>query len=118
MYHPPAPSMQDPSLQAAFDAFNAGRLAEADAAARRVLDRDPDDADAWRICGLVAVHTGRLPAGIEALARAAALRPAVPEFHYSLGNALRMAGKLDDAVESYRRALSLRPDYSDVLINL
>ena len=38
--------------------------------------------------------------------------------HYNLGNALRDAGKLDEAAASYRQAIALRPDLPDAYTNL
>lgn len=37
--------------------------------------------------------------------------------HYNRGNALAMAGELADALEAYRRALSLFPDHEDAIFN-
>ena len=41
-----------------------------------------------------------------------------PTFHNNSGLALAEQGRLDDAVVSYRRALSLKPDYADAHYNL
>ncbi len=42
----------------------------------------------------------------------------IPESHYELGNLLRMQGRLEEAIASYRRALQLRPDDFRSLNNL
>jgi Ca-activated chloride channel family protein len=46
-------------------------------------------------------------------AAAAFARDGTPEGAYNRGNALLMAGKYDDAIKSYDRALSLRPGWTD-----
>ncbi|HOW96327.1 MAG TPA: tetratricopeptide repeat protein [Kiritimatiellia bacterium] len=43
--------------------------------------------------------------------------PLVPEAHYDYANALREAGRLDEAVAEYREAVQLSPDYVDALVN-
>jgi protein O-mannosyl-transferase len=47
-----------------------------------------------------------------------ATRPENPRGHYNLGNALAGAGKIDDAIDSYRIAVSLRPGYGEAYYNL
>ena len=107
-----------PTLDEGFAHYEAGRLAQAELVARELLRRDGNDANAWRLYGMVALKLGQADFAIDALRKAAAIHPDVPEFHLSLANALRVMGKLEAAIESYRRALALRPDYSDTLINL
>src|SRR5204862_7631304 len=40
------------------------------------------------------------------------------ESHYSIANALRQKGDLEQAIVHYRKALELRPDYADAYNNL
>jgi tetratricopeptide (TPR) repeat protein len=42
----------------------------------------------------------------------------LPDAHLNYGNALRAAGRLMEAVESYRRAIALKPDYGMAHSNL
>ena len=48
---------------------------------------------------------------IRFLTAAAALRPDSPGVRFNLGNTLVWAGRLDEAVVAYRRAIGLKPDY-------
>src|SRR2546423_15259734 len=66
---------------------------------------------------MVALKLGQSDFAIDALRKAAAIHPDVPEFHLSLANALRITGNLYAAIDSYRQALALRADYSHALIN-
>ncbi|MBI4938222.1 MAG: tetratricopeptide repeat protein, partial [Nitrosomonadales bacterium] len=49
---------------------------------------------------------------------ALALKPDYAEAHVNLGNVLQAQGKLDEAVESYRRALQSNPALADAHVNL
>ncbi len=44
--------------------------------------------------------------------------PSDPKRCHDLGNALRAQGKLDEAVASYRQALTLKPDFAEALVEL
>jgi predicted O-linked N-acetylglucosamine transferase (SPINDLY family) len=105
-------------LEAAFEHFRAGQIAEAEAAVRARLDADGEDPNAWRLYGMIAQQLGKMEFAAQAMARAVRLAPEVAEFHFSLGNVHRSAGNLPSAVEAYRAALALRPGYSDAMINL
>ena len=37
---------------------------------------------------------------------------------YNMGNALKDQGKLEEAIESYNKALSLKPDYAEAYNNM
>lgn len=52
------------------------------------------------------------------LRQAAELMPDSPEYHKTLGNALRMLGRLDEASVAYTRALELDPAYLPAYNNL
>jgi tetratricopeptide (TPR) repeat protein len=45
-------------------------------------------------------------------------RPADAEGHYQLAYCLKLTGKADEAIASYRAALRLRPDWPDAMNNL
>src|SRR5260370_35176173 len=44
--------------------------------------------------------------------------PAVPEYHANYGNALTIAARIDDAEAAFAKAISLRPDFPEALMNL
>jgi protein O-GlcNAc transferase len=46
------------------------------------------------------------------------LNPNAAEAHNNLGVAVGMLGRLDEAIGHFRRALQIRPDYSDAQRNL
>ncbi|MGB8409022.1 MAG: tetratricopeptide repeat protein, partial [Gallionella sp.] len=54
----------------------------------------------------------------QAFHKTAQLLPEDAVAHYNLGVAQKSAGRLDEAVASYRRAISLKPDYFEAHYNL
>src|SRR5262245_33560821 len=98
--------------------FQAGRLQEAEAGCRQVLEQDPGHADALHLLGVLAHRSGRNDVAAELIARAVVLNPDNPEFHYNLGVAQQVAGRFDQAAASYRLALRLQPDRAEAHNNL
>ena len=105
-------------LQEGVRHLQGGRLREAEAACRAVLDVQPEQADALHILGHVARQKGNIQAAVELLQRAIKSDPRSPHLHNSLGVALKEAGSLEAAIGAYERALKLLPDYPEALTNL
>lgn len=68
----------------------------------------------YREKGLRALAQSKLADAIEALGRAALLRPSDPEAHFNFGRALSAAGKIEAARRVYLRALGLAPNRLEV----
>ncbi|EDY18047.1 TPR repeat-containing protein [Chthoniobacter flavus Ellin428] len=100
-------------LELGLQHHQAGRLAEAEACYREILEAQPDHLDALHLLGVAAMQTGRAELAVNLLNRVAALVPNHPAVHSNLGEAYRGLGKFEEAVASFRRALQLKPD--DVL---
>ena len=96
----------------------AGRLAEASASCRGILEAQPGEPNATHLLGLIAHQSGKLGEAIEHLRRAVKLAPDAPLYHANLGEMCRLAGRIDDAVKHGRRAVKLKPDYPEALSNL
>lgn len=111
--------MQDTAqlLNEALAHHQAARLADAKALYSRILSKQPKHPDALHFMGLLACQIGQSEAGI-ALMRESIAVHASPIYYNNLGNALRDAQELDDAVLAYRRAVELKPDYADAHNNL
>ena len=106
------------ALEQAVGLHQAGRLAEAEAAYRRILATRPDEPDALHLMGLLAHQAGRPAAAIELIGRAIEINAKMPRFHNNLGLAHATERRFDDAEASYRRALALDPDYVEAWHNL
>ena len=78
----------------------AGRLADAEATCRRILQAQPDEPNAVHILGLIAHQSGKLPEAIGHLQRAAALAPNVALYQANLGEMCRLAGVTRDPAET------------------
>ncbi len=87
----------------------AGKFAEASACYAAILRTLPAHADALHLSGLIARERGDLLASEHLITQAIHSRSTVSAFHYNLGNTLEQLGKRREAVESYRRALSMDP---------
>lgn len=106
-----------PAIEAGLAHQQAGRFDEAEAVYRRILAVRPDDADARHLMGLVAYHRGDHAAAVDWIM--SALEKRASEIYYgNLGNALGARGMIAAAIESYRQALALKPDYVPAHNNL
>ncbi|HEV3104170.1 MAG TPA: tetratricopeptide repeat protein [Trinickia sp.] len=96
---------------------HAGRFDEAEAIYRQILAREPNHPDALHLLGLIGYHKGDYAASMELIM--AALSHRTSEIFYgNLGNALAALGKRAAAMESYRQAIALKPDYVPAHNNL
>jgi predicted O-linked N-acetylglucosamine transferase (SPINDLY family) len=106
------------ALAIAFEHHQAGRLEAAEALYRRILQADPEQADALHLLGLVAYRLGRYAEAVDCMGRAIARRPQVAVMHSNLGAAYRAWGKLDEAVACCRRGAQLDPHNAQAHNNL
>jgi Flp pilus assembly protein TadD len=117
--------MSDPDVMPGGDALvlaeehrRGGHLAEAQAMCLRVLAVRPDEPKALHILGLIAQQSGDFGGAIDRLRRAVTHAPDVAVYYAGLGEACRLAGRVEEAVAHARRALELKPDYVEALGNL
>lgn len=87
----------------------AGRLDEAADRYCRVLDREPDNADALHLLGVAMRARGATDQAIALIRRATRLAPHLVDAWFNLGNALFAAGDPSGAVEAYDAAVALDP---------
>lgn len=96
--------------------LNGGLYAEAETAAKGLIDRYPSFGLAWKILGVAQIRQRKN--AIDALRGAAALLPNDADVHTNLGNALNGLGRHAEAEASCRRALAIGPDNKEALNNL
>lgn len=96
----------------------AGRLPQAEAIYRRILQVDPDHPDALHFLGLIAKQAGNAEAATALIGKALAFKPDYAEAHNNLGNVFKQQGRLEEAIASYRKALKLKPDFAEAYGNL
>jgi protein O-GlcNAc transferase len=107
-----------PTIEEALAHHRAGRLPEAEALYRRILDFEPANIDAAHFLGVLAYQRGDLAQAAERISAALARNPANAPARNNLGNVLDAQGRHDDALRCYLEAVALEPDYVDARSNL
>ena len=79
----------------------------AEAAFRRVIQIDPNFAEAYANLGSLLANQNKLAEALPNFQTAIRLKPNVPKFHYMLGQVLYAQNKMADAVESVKKARDL-----------
>ncbi|MFK8257290.1 sulfotransferase [Erwinia sp. AnSW2-5] len=95
-----------------------GLLEEAERAARRAVEREPQLTAGWNNLGIILQECGKLDDSLECLQRVSSFEPDNPEAHNNLGNTYKLLGQLNEAKASYQQALSLHPNYAEAHSNL
>jgi predicted O-linked N-acetylglucosamine transferase (SPINDLY family) len=97
------------TLKLALEHHQAGRLAEAQSLYRKVLQRDPRNADALHLLGLLEHKDGNGERGAELIERALRVQPANTLFLDSLAGTLQELQRFEAAETVLRRLVALRP---------
>ncbi|MGD8378952.1 MAG: tetratricopeptide repeat protein [Gammaproteobacteria bacterium] len=90
----------------------AGKMSEAKAVYARILDKQPDHAQALYMLGALAFETGRVPAAEQLIRKAIEANPTSPRMHNELGIVLKALGRMDEAEASHRKAIALAPRFA------
>jgi tetratricopeptide (TPR) repeat protein len=119
---PPAPAERPATvgeiLGSAVALHQSGRLAEAEALYRQVLEVEPANADALHLSGVVAHQAGRHADAAVLIAKAIKKAPRNPSFHLNLANAEQALGHPDKAAAAIGKALKLDPGWAEALNSL
>jgi tetratricopeptide (TPR) repeat protein/SAM-dependent methyltransferase len=102
-----------PALQQAVAHANAGRWAEAEHCARRVLAAKPLDPSALNVLGTVAMNTGRSAEAVGWFQQAASGQPKNPFIQFNLGEAHRRLQAYEIAAKFFQRAAALKSDFAE-----
>jgi tetratricopeptide (TPR) repeat protein len=95
-----------------------GRLSDAEAVYRHIVQADPSFHQAYHGLGLLAFRVERLELAAELLASAIALNDGVMVYHRDRGEICRRLGRLDDAVREATAATRLAPADAESHYNL
>ncbi|MSO89554.1 MAG: glycosyltransferase family 41 protein [Rhodospirillaceae bacterium] len=109
--------MNTTELLAALALHQAGRLNEAEAIYRRILDRQPNHADVLHLLGVVAHQRGDHAAAAALIGKALDVDSGNADFHSNLGEAMRALGKSEEVLDCFHKALILNPDNPELLVN-
>ena len=106
------------ALQAALQHHQAGRLREAEAIYRQILQSEPDHPDALHLLGVIAHQVGQDKVAVDLIGKAIEANPAAAEFYNTLGSVLQAQGRLEEAVTRYQQAVTLQAEYAEAHYNL
>ncbi len=95
-----------------------GHLEEAVAVYQKILGKDPRNAEALHLLGVVSLQEEDFLQAIQLIRDAIAIAGENPDYLNNLGQALYGAGDLPGALESYHRALIDSPRHLNALNNL
>ncbi|QJR11399.1 hypothetical protein DSM104443_02474 [Usitatibacter rugosus] len=115
---PPAATATDPRIPQALQAHQQGRLAEAGAVYRAILESDPGNAIATHYLGMIDWTEGRLAEAEAKLRASIAADARIPDFHSNLALLEGNLGRNAAAVAGFRRALEVDPGYFEAWNNL
>ena len=86
-----------------------GRLEEATAIYQQIVTREPDNADAWHMLGIIAHQAERPDAAEKMIMRAIRLKPGSANYFVNLSAVLKRLDRPEEAINSLWRATALRP---------
>lgn len=101
------------ALGIALEHQQAGRLPQAEAAYRNILQAAPDHPDALHFLGLLTHQLGNSETAVQLISQAIRSNPANPLYHLNLGTIYPSLNKVEEALASFRRALVLKPDFAE-----
>jgi tetratricopeptide (TPR) repeat protein len=111
------PSVAD-MLSLALQNHREGKLSQAGHFYQKILETDPNHADARHLLGVVAYQLGRLDDAAASIGQSLLLDPKNADYLVNLGLVFQAQGKLDEAITSYREALQQKPGSAEALNNL
>jgi len=96
-------------LERAIRHHQAGELDAANTIYRRILESNPNHADALNLAGVVAHQTGDQETAIRLIGQAISINGGSASYFNNLGEAYRAFGQNQEAIDAYRRALQINP---------
>lgn len=109
------------AYQAALSALQAGNPAQAKEICRAILEVRPEHFDSLCLQGAMALHRGDFDGAIDLLGQALAAEPDNPNragAYNNIGIAFARLQLWQDAIDSYKEALTLTPDNGGIHFNL
>lgn len=105
-------------LQRAYQMYQTGRLADAEALLARLRRVLPANGDVLHLLGIIAYQTGRTEEAASLLRDSCRLLNDSPQVMNSLGVVLLESGDIQAAIATLRRAIELKADFSQAHNNL
>src|SRR5262249_12127955 len=105
-------------IECALRHFQDRRFHSAEVMCRRVIEGEPNCADAWHLLGMIADAAGASVDAIGYIQQAIKLDATRSDFYNNLGTLHEQRGELALAARSLRRAIQLEPGYAIAHNNL
>jgi len=106
------------ALDLAIQYYQSGDLQQAENICRKILEMNPNDADALHCLGIIYSQSGKRDHAIDYIKRALQIDPNFADAYNNLGNIFQEIKQLDDAISCYRKALQLNPNLEKTYFNL
>ena len=94
-----------------------GQHAQAEQVYRSVVQREPNNFNAWCYLGIALHDLRRYTESVAAYERALSLQPKFPIVLNNMGNSLRYLGRVEEADEAFQKAIDMSPDYFNAYRN-
>jgi tetratricopeptide (TPR) repeat protein len=111
-------SAPDSVLAKAVQLHRSGDVAGAIRLYEKIVRSAPKNAGALNLLGLACFQAGKLERAAEALEKALAFKPDLPDAHYNLATVLQALGRHEEAVTYYGHALATRGGDADAQNNM
>lgn len=104
-------------LVAAWRVHQQGNVAAAKQIYEEVLQKEPNNANAWCYLG-IALHDQRdYASAVKAYEKSIAIQPSFPIALNNLGNSLRYLGRIEESDLRFQQAILIKPDYFNAYRN-
>ncbi len=94
------------TLQQVMELYNAGELRQAEILCRKVLETDPDNADAHHFIGVIAYDVQNFKAAEQYIQKAIELNPDNPSCYLNMGNVVHEQGRYEESIQWYERSVA------------
>ncbi len=84
----------------------------------QLLTSNPDNPDMLHSLGVIAYQKEQYDIALEWIGKAIEKNQFVPQFHNTHGIILEALGMIDEAINAYQQAVSLKPDYAEAYHNM
>ena len=95
------------NFQEAFEHHKNGNLQEAKKIYELILKETPNDFNCLHHLGLIAKNNKEYLSAFELISKAITINPNIASAHFNLGNVLKELNKINDAIASYDKAISI-----------
>src|SRR6201994_2646566 len=110
----PRPQTSAAYFEARLRLLRAAQMGEAEHCGRQALAIDSGHADSLHLMGLLCIVAKRDDLAIDWFAQAIRQNPNVADYFSNLAIALINRGRIDEAIKSFDRALTLKPDWAEL----